>query len=83
MFDQACLLHGVQVLVEGPNARNPEQAVGRTRHNKLAFFPCPVPAAALKGQLVHMQVEQVRAFTLYGRMVRDGKVIDCETPACR
>ena len=59
----------MQILVEGPNPRDPLQAMGRTRHNKLAFFPSVIPPSVLKGQLVHMHVEQVRAFTLYGHLV--------------
>ena len=43
------------------------QAVGRTRHNKLLFFPGD--GAALKGQLVTARVERVLAYTLYGSRV--------------
>ena len=43
------------------------QAVGRTRHNKLCYFPGD--GAALKGQLVHVHIDRVHAYTLYGRML--------------
>lgn len=39
--------------VEGPNPRDPGQAMGRTRHNKLAFFPGD--GQALKGRLVQVR----------------------------
>jgi tRNA-2-methylthio-N6-dimethylallyladenosine synthase len=56
----------LEVLVEGANPQDARQAFGRTRHNKLAFFDGD--GAALKGRLVTFQVEQVKAYTLYGRM---------------
>ncbi|KAK9804054.1 hypothetical protein WJX73_010622 [Symbiochloris irregularis] len=59
----------MEVLVEGPNPRDPMQAMGRTRHNKVAFFPTTLPPAMLKGQLVTMHVDLVRAFTLFGHLV--------------
>lgn len=45
------------------------QAMGRTRHNKVAFFPTTLPPTMLKGQLVTMHVDHVRAFTLFGHLV--------------
>ena len=72
----------VQVLVEGPNPRDPLQAVGRTRHNKVVFFPSVVPPKLLKGRLVTMRVDQVRAFTLYGHLVgTQGADADLAAPA--
>ena len=58
----------LEVLVEGPNSRDPSQAMGRTRHNKIMFFDGD--GEALKGQLVMVHVEDVKAYTLYGRMTR-------------
>jgi tRNA-2-methylthio-N6-dimethylallyladenosine synthase len=58
----------LQVLVEGPNPRDPAQASGRTRHNKVAFFPGD--GAALKGQLVQVDVQEVRAYTLVCTMAQ-------------
>ena len=43
------------------------QAVGRTRHNKLCYFPGD--GAALKGRLVDVHVDRVHAYTLYGRQL--------------
>jgi tRNA-2-methylthio-N6-dimethylallyladenosine synthase len=57
----------LEVLVEGPNPRDPGQAVGRTRHNKLTFFDGD--GAALKGRLVQVEITEVRAYTLVGRLV--------------
>ena len=53
--------------MEGPNPRDPSQAMGRTRHNKLCFFPGSGPE--LKGTVVNVQVEEVRAYTLSGSIV--------------
>lgn len=53
--------------MEGPNPRDPGQAMGRTRHNKVTFFPGD--GQALKGRLVMVRVEEVRAYTLIGRLV--------------
>lgn len=60
---------GVQVLVEGPNPKDPMQAMGRTTHNKLVYFPALLPPTQLKGQLVDVHVHTVRAFSLFGDMV--------------
>lgn len=43
------------------------QAVGRTRHNKLCYFPGD--GAKLKGQLVNVNVDRVHAYTLYGKQI--------------
>lgn len=58
---------GAQVLVEGPNPKNPLEAMGRTRHNKLLFFEGD--GAALKGRLVHVHVDLVHAYSLFGRQI--------------
>jgi tRNA-2-methylthio-N6-dimethylallyladenosine synthase len=57
----------LEVLVEGPNPRDDRQAMGRTRHNKLCFFDGD--GHALFGKLVMVQIELVRAYTLFGSMV--------------
>lgn len=54
----------LEVLVEGANPRDPTQAMGRTRHNKLCFFKGD--GAALKGELVDVRIEGIRAYTLTG-----------------
>lgn len=60
----------LEVLVEGENPRDPSQAVGRTRHNKVTFFPHPNPSA-VRGHLVTVKIHEVRAYTLYGTLVND------------
>jgi tRNA-2-methylthio-N6-dimethylallyladenosine synthase len=57
----------LEVLVEGPNPRDSTQAMGRTPHNKVTFFPGD--GNALRGKLVNVHVCEVRAYTLFGRMV--------------
>jgi hypothetical protein len=52
--------------VEGPNPKNSEEAMGRTSHNKLCFFPGD--GFKLKGTLVDVRVEEIRAYTLSGRI---------------
>jgi len=58
------------VLAEGINPKNPSQLMGRTRTNRLTFFP------ALKrdgsshqaGDLVKVVIEEVRPFSLSGKL---------------
>ncbi|GAB4824102.1 hypothetical protein N2152v2_011148 [Parachlorella kessleri] len=57
----------LEVLVEGVNPRNEQQAMGRSRHNKLVFFDGN--GAALKGTLVQVHVDEVRAYSLIGHRV--------------
>lgn len=57
----------LEVLVEGPNPRDPGQAMGRTQHNKVTFFLGD--GNALKGELVMVRIDDVKAYTLYGEMV--------------
>jgi tRNA-2-methylthio-N6-dimethylallyladenosine synthase len=60
----------VEVLAEGINPKNPSQLMGRTRTNRLTFFP------ALKrdgsshqaGDLVKVVIEEVRPFSLSGKL---------------
>lgn len=64
-----------QVLVEGSNPRDPSQCMGRTRTNRLTFFPAHAPAshcgeprggAIQPGDLVNVRIQEVRAFSLTG-----------------
>jgi tRNA-2-methylthio-N6-dimethylallyladenosine synthase len=71
-----------EVLVEGRNPRHPDQWMGRTRTNRLTFFPAAeaaepaaVPAqqsaapgagTIQPGSLVPVKIESVRAFSLSG-----------------
>jgi len=52
-----------EVLVEGINPKNPDQVMGRTRGNRLVFFP---GNSELQGQLVDVDITEVRAFSLTG-----------------
>lgn len=54
-----------EVLVEDQNPKNPSQVMGRTRGNRLVFFTGKI--AELKGQLVPVQITDVRAFSLTGQ----------------
>ncbi|MEM9004999.1 MAG: tRNA (N6-isopentenyl adenosine(37)-C2)-methylthiotransferase MiaB [Cyanobacteria bacterium P01_F01_bin.86] len=53
-----------EVLVEAVNPKNPQQVMGRTRSNRLTFFAGNL--ADLKGQLIQVQITEVRAFSLTG-----------------
>jgi tRNA-2-methylthio-N6-dimethylallyladenosine synthase len=61
----------VEVLVEGINPRDPGQWMGRTRTNRLTFFPAADPQTGEAtplgiGALVPVRIESVRAFSLSG-----------------
>ena len=58
------------ILVEGANPRDPAQAMGRTRTNRLTFFPGQrADGSALQpGDLVDVRIETVRAFSLSGSL---------------
>lgn len=59
-------LHRVEeVLVEDQNPKDPTQVMGRTRGNRLTFFPGDIQD--LKGKLVNVAITDVRAFSLTGR----------------
>lgn len=57
----------LEILVEGPNPKDPNQAYGRSRHNKLVFFDGN--GAELRGKLVDVHVNECRAYSLFGKMV--------------
>ena len=59
-----------EVLVEGSNPKKPEQVVGRTRTNRPTFFPGQRPdgTAIHAGELVTVQIEAVRPFSLSGKL---------------
>lgn len=57
----------LEVLVEGVNPRNPGQAFGRLRHNKLVYFDGD--GAALRGALVAVAIDRANAYSLFGEMV--------------
>jgi tRNA-2-methylthio-N6-dimethylallyladenosine synthase len=53
-----------EVLVEAENPKDPTQVMGRTRGNRLTFFPGAI--ADLKGKPVQVQITDVRPFSLSG-----------------
>ncbi|MFN5195321.1 MAG: tRNA (N6-isopentenyl adenosine(37)-C2)-methylthiotransferase MiaB [Cyanobacteriota bacterium] len=57
-----------EVLVEGRNPRDPAQVMGRTRTNRLTFFPAAHAGGGehTPGDLVPVRIETVRAFSLSG-----------------
>jgi tRNA-2-methylthio-N6-dimethylallyladenosine synthase len=59
-----------QVLVEGVNPRDPTQLMGRTRTNRLTFFPSVTPAGHRHGpgDLVNVCIDSVRPFSLSGSL---------------
>ena len=59
-----------QILVEGINPKDPSQVMGRTRTNRLTFFPgTRADGTAIQpGELVDVVIEQVRAFSLSGKL---------------
>ncbi len=59
-----------EVLVEGTNPRDPEQLMGRTRTNRLTFFPAVDPGGRRHGpgDLVTVKIEEIRAFSLSGSL---------------
>ena len=59
-----------EVLVEGSNPRDPEQLMGRTRTNRLTFFPATGPRGERHqpGDLVTVHIDAVRAFSLSGSL---------------
>jgi tRNA-2-methylthio-N6-dimethylallyladenosine synthase len=56
-----------EVLVEDQNPKDPTQVMGRTRGNRLTFFNGDIQK--LKGQLVRVQITEVRPFSLTGKPV--------------
>lgn len=53
-----------EVLVEDQNHKDPTQVMGRTRGNRLTFFRGNIEE--LKGQLVKVEITEIRAFSLTG-----------------
>ena len=62
----------VEVLVEGPSARNPERLSGRTTTNKLVNFEKPeleTDPEALTGKLVEVTIDSANPWALRGTLV--------------
>jgi len=56
-----------EVLVEDQNPKDLTQVMGRTRGNRLTFFPGNI--TQLKGHLVNVKITEVRAFSLTGERI--------------
>ena len=56
------------VLVEDQNPKDPAQVMGRTRSNRLTFFPGDI--TRLKGQVISVKITEARAFSLTGEAVQ-------------
>ena len=56
------------MLAEGINPKDPSQLMGRTRTNRLTFFSSVGPDGTVHrpGDLVHVQIDAVRSFSLSG-----------------
>ena len=56
--------------MEGPNPRDPDQLMGRTRTNRLTVFPSRSADGRqlAPGDLVFVRVEAVRPFSLSGSL---------------
>ena len=54
-----------ELLVHGPNPRRPDEMAGRTRTNKLVYFP---GSQGLVGQLVQAEIERAGPNSLFGRL---------------
>lgn len=55
------------ILVEEQNSKDPTQVMGRTRGNRLTFFPGDIHA--LRGQTVPVKITEVRPFSLTGELL--------------
>ena len=53
-----------EVLVEVQNTKDPSQVLGRTRTNRLTFFPGTIEQ--YRGKTVKVRIEEIRAFSLTG-----------------
>ncbi len=56
-----------EILVEGQNTKDPTQVMGRTRGNRLTFFPGNIEE--LKGKTVKVKITEIRAFSLTGEAI--------------
>ncbi|MBE9223896.1 tRNA (N6-isopentenyl adenosine(37)-C2)-methylthiotransferase MiaB [Phormidium sp. LEGE 05292] len=66
-----------EVLVEDQNPKDLTQVMGRTRGNRLTFFPGNI--SELKGQIVKVKITEVRAFSLTGERIFQPSPVECLT----
>ena len=60
-----------EILVEGTNPKNSSQLMGRTRTNRLSFFPRENHQGKIHkaGDIVNIKIEEARAFSLTGKVI--------------
>ncbi|GAB4324718.1 MAG: tRNA (N6-isopentenyl adenosine(37)-C2)-methylthiotransferase MiaB [Leptolyngbyaceae cyanobacterium] len=68
-----------EVLVEAQNEKNPDQVMGRTRSNRLTFFPGDIQT--LQGKLVPVLITEARAFSLSGHPLGESTRLDASSAA--
>ena len=56
-----------EILVEAQNSKDPNQVMGRTRGNRLTFFPGKIEE--LKGQTVKVKITEIRSFSVTGEAI--------------
>ena len=56
-----------KILVEAQNAKDPHQVMGRTRTNRLTFFPGKIED--LKGKIAKVKITEIRSFSITGELV--------------
>ncbi|MEO1006458.1 MAG: tRNA (N6-isopentenyl adenosine(37)-C2)-methylthiotransferase MiaB [Cyanobacteria bacterium J06638_38] len=56
-----------EILVEAQNTKDPAQVMGRTRGNRLTFFPGNIEE--LKGKTVKVKITEIRAFSVTGEFL--------------
>jgi tRNA-2-methylthio-N6-dimethylallyladenosine synthase len=56
-----------EILVEAQNTKDPSQVMGRTRSNRLTFFPGKIED--FQGKTVKVKITESRAFSLTGELV--------------
>ena len=66
-----------EVLVEDQNPKDLTQVMGRTRGNRLTFFPGNI--TELKGQVIKVKITEVRAFSLTGERIFQPSPVECLT----
>ena len=52
-----------EVLVEGPSSKDPSVFQGRTKNNRIVFFP---GEASMEGQMIQIRITDARPWTLRG-----------------
>ena len=59
------------MLFRSANPRDADQVMGRTRTNRLTFFPAQRPdgRAIVPGDLVQVRIDTVRSFSLSGTVL--------------